>query len=312
MNRIGWYGLGSMGLAMATNLQKHLATKSSLNPLLYSNRTLSRGDPLKALGASSETSFPKLVAQCGIIFTMVSNDAVLQSLISSVTESSQSLKDKIFVDCSTVHPQTVGLTVAKLKEKQADFLAAPVFGGNPIAVDGKLVFAIAGPKRASDVVKPLIQDVMGRKVIDCGEDATKSSLLKIAGNIITVNLMEAVGEAQVFAEQTGLGTGAMEELISDAFGPVAGGYSKRLTTGAYAPPLGSRPGFGVSLAIKDANHAFAIAKDSKVELPGLQVATENMVAAREYAGECLDSSSMYGILRQKAGLEFWNEKSRKG
>lgn len=46
-------------------------------------------------------------------------------------------------------------------------------------------------------------------------------------NIITVNLMEAVGEAQVFAERTGLGTGAMEELIGEAFGPVAGGYSKR-------------------------------------------------------------------------------------
>lgn len=56
-----------------------------------------------------------------------------------------------------------------------------MFGGNPIAVDGKLVFAIAGPKKASEVVKPLIQDVMGRKVINCGEDATKSSLLKIAG-----------------------------------------------------------------------------------------------------------------------------------
>ncbi|KAL4869781.1 hypothetical protein BDV12DRAFT_72363 [Aspergillus spectabilis] len=311
MSRVGWYGLGSMGLAMATNLQKHLAKKSTINSLLYSNRTLSRGDPLKALGATAETNFPTLVAQCGIIFTMVSDDAVLQSLIASITDSNQSLKDKIFVDCSTVHPQTVGLTVAKLKEKQADFLAAPVFGGNPIAVDGKLVFAIAGPKRASDVVKPLMQDVMGRKVIECGEDATKSSLLKIAGNIITVNLMEAVGEAQVFAERTGLGTGAMEELIGDAFGPVAGGYSKRLTTGAYAPPLDSRPGFGVSLAIKDANHAFAIAKENKVELPGLQVAADNMVSARAYAGECLDSSSMYGVLRQKAGMEFWNEKSRK-
>ncbi|BCS18527.1 NAD(P)-dependent oxidoreductase [Aspergillus puulaauensis] len=312
MTRIGWYGLGSMGLAMATNLQKHLATKNTLNSLLYSNRTLYRGDPLKALGATPETNFSKLVAQCGIIFTMVSNDAVLQSLVSSVTESNQSLKDKIFVDCSTVHPETVGLTVAKLKEKQADFLAAPVFGGNPIAVDGKLVFAFGGPKRASDLVKPLIQDVMGRKVIDCGEDATKSSMLKIAGNIITINLMEAVGEAQVFAERTGLGTGAMEELIGEAFGPVAGGYSKRLTTGAYAPPLDSRPGFGVSLAIKDAKHAFTVAKENNVELPALQVATDNMVAAREYGGECLDSSSMYGVLRQKAGMEFWNEKSRKG
>lgn len=71
--------------------------------------------------------------------------------------------------------------VTQLQSQKASFVAAPVFGGNPIAVDGKLVFAIGGPKHATDVVKPLIQDVMGRRVIECGEDATKSSLLKIAG-----------------------------------------------------------------------------------------------------------------------------------
>lgn len=49
----------------------------------------------------------------------------------------------------------------------------------------------------------------------------------LARNIVTVNMMEAVGEAQVFAEKTGLGTEPMEELIGEAFGAVAGGYSKR-------------------------------------------------------------------------------------
>lgn len=43
-------------------------------------------------------------------------------------------------------------------------------------------------------------------------------------------MMEAVGESQVFAERTGLGTGPMEELIGEAFGPVAGGYSKRYSS----------------------------------------------------------------------------------
>ncbi|OGE56245.1 hypothetical protein PENARI_c003G00308 [Penicillium arizonense] len=311
MPQIGWYGLGSMGLAMASNLQRHLATKKALS-LLYSNRTMSRGAPLQALGGIPETNFSKLVSNCGIIFTMVSNDSVLQSLLSQATSSGHSLKDKIFVDCSTVHPETVSTAVSDLKAKSASYVAAPVFGGNPIAVDGKLVFAIGGPRHATEVVKPLIQDVMGRRVIDCGEDATKSSLLKIAGNIVTVNMMEAVGEAQVFAEKTGLGTGPMEELIGEAFGPVAGGYSKRLTTGAYAPSLDSRPGFGVSLAIKDARHAMAMAEERGVQLPCLELARANMEAAREYGGECLDSSAMYGTLRQKAGLEFWNEKSRKG
>lgn len=102
--------------------------------------------------------------------------------------SGHELRDKIFVDCSTVHPDTVGTSVSKLKERQASFLAAPVFGGNPIAVDGKLVFAIGGAREAVGRVKPLIQDVMGRRVIDCGKDATKAALLKIAGCVAVASL----------------------------------------------------------------------------------------------------------------------------
>jgi hypothetical protein len=55
----------------------------------------------------------------------------------------------------------------------------------------------------------------------------------------------------------------------------------------------------------------AMAEERGVQLPGLELARANMEAARDFGGECLDSSSMYGTLRQKAGLEFWNEKSRK-
>ena len=48
-------------------------------------------------------------------------------------------------------------------------------------MDGKLVFAIGGDRKAVGTVRPLIQDVMGRKVVDVGEDATRASLIKIAG-----------------------------------------------------------------------------------------------------------------------------------
>jgi 3-hydroxyisobutyrate dehydrogenase-like beta-hydroxyacid dehydrogenase len=61
-----------MGLAMASNLQRHLASKKALS-LLYTNRTMSRGAPLQALGGTPETNFSKLVSNCGIIFTMVLN-----------------------------------------------------------------------------------------------------------------------------------------------------------------------------------------------------------------------------------------------
>lgn len=55
---------------MASNLQRHLVARKALN-LVYSNRTMSRGAPLQALGAIPEPSFETLFSQCGIIFTMV-------------------------------------------------------------------------------------------------------------------------------------------------------------------------------------------------------------------------------------------------
>ncbi|KAL3467057.1 hypothetical protein BJX64DRAFT_274109 [Aspergillus heterothallicus] len=295
--RIGWvksrYGLGSMGLPMATNLQKHLL-RTAQHSLTYYNRTIASGEPLQKLGANPATNLPELVVKCDVALTMLANDQVLTETIDSIVESSIGITNKVFVDSSTVHPDTTESVSRTISGLGAIFLSAPVFGS------------------AAADIRLYIQDVMGRKVIMCGEEAKNASLLKIGVNIITLNLMEAVGEAQVLAEQTGLGTTAMEQLITESFGGVAGGYSKRLTSGIWAPPLDTKPGFGVSLAIKDAKHASSLASDFKVSLPGLEIAHDNMLASRDYAGECLDSSSMYGALRVSAGVPFQNGTSRQG
>ncbi|KAE8374845.1 NAD binding domain of 6-phosphogluconate dehydrogenase-domain-containing protein [Aspergillus bertholletiae] len=307
--QIGWYGIGSMGRPMAENLQRHLADNNE-RPLIYSNRTLRAGDTLESLGAIPTTDFTDLVRRCDIVFTMIPNDDVLQRLMKLAIASSSDLSNKIFVDCSTVHPDTIKKLSSDLDKHEAALLSAPVFGGPSVAATGSLVFAISGLKSACLIVEKYIVNVMGRKLIHCGENASNASLLKIGGNIVTLSLMEAVGEAQVFAEKTGLGTEAMEQLITESFGAVAGGYSQRLTSGIYAPPLDTRPGFGISLAIKDAKHALSMAEEHGFQLPGLGLVDKHMQSARDYGGECLDSSAMYGILRQQASLSFWNKTSR--
>ncbi|TIA39678.1 3-hydroxyisobutyrate dehydrogenase [Aureobasidium pullulans] len=305
--QVGWYGLGSMGKPMAENLQKYLAKNDQ--SLIFNNRTMASGDSLKGLGASPTSSFGELVTKSDVIFTMVNNDDTLKSLLQQAYDT-KDLSGKIFVDCSTVHPDTTKAVTEEITKHKATYLAAPMFGGPAIAVPGKLVVAIGGPSSAVETVKPYFQDVIARKVIVCKEEPQSASMLKIAGNIITVNLMEAVSEAQVFAEQTGIGCGPMEELITEGFGPVAGGYSGRMTSGNYAPALDKRPGFGVSLSIKDANYALAIAEDKGVKLPATEIANKNMKAARDEHGEVLDCASMYGTLRKEAGLNFFNDKSR--
>ncbi|KAK0378158.1 zinc finger protein ADR1 [Colletotrichum limetticola] len=307
----GWFGLGSMGIGMALNLQKHLAS-NGLPPLRYSNRTLSRGESLREAGGLPERDFETLVLKSSVIFTMISNDEVLDSLVSKAldTWSSAILEGKIWVDTSTVHPDTAARCSERLAKVGATFVASPVFGASPMAAAGQLIFAMAGPPTAIEKLRPFVVNVMGKSIIDMGEDVRKSSLLKISGNIFVIGFQELTAEAQVFAEKTGLGTRQMEQFIRDMYGPVIESYSKRMTTGAYAPPLGTPPGFAVSLAAKDAGHAVRIAEEHGTRIPTIETALSRMEAARKYAGESLDSSSIYGAARLEASLPFWNENSR--
>lgn len=124
--------------------------------------------------------------------------------------------------------------------------------------------------------------------------------------------MEVIAEAQIFAEVTGIGNQQLEEFIGNMFGPVLESYSKRITTGSYAPPLDTAPGFSAALACKDMGHALSIAKENSTVLPTLETALGRLEKARKYAGECLDSAAIYGTGRMEAGLPFWSEKSRQG
>ncbi|KAF1956202.1 hypothetical protein CC80DRAFT_548501 [Byssothecium circinans] len=112
--RLGWIGLGSMGLAMATNIQKFLKEKN-LPGLQYTNRTLSRGDTLKDLGASPCDTVADVVKNTDIIFISLSDDLALISTICSIVSSGE-LTGKIFVDTTTVHPNTTSAVSKQVSE----------------------------------------------------------------------------------------------------------------------------------------------------------------------------------------------------
>ena len=112
----------------------------------------------------------------------ISNDAALLELADRAT-SLGILTGKIFIDTSTVHPDTSKAVEAKLQNKGASFVASPVFGASLQAKTGQLIFAMAGPKATIDFLRPYIVGVMGKSIIDCGEDVSMSSLMKISGYV---------------------------------------------------------------------------------------------------------------------------------
>lgn len=171
-----------MGIGMAKNLQSHLS-RSGAPSLRYHNRTMARGEPLQAIGGVPCSKVGDLVSKSDIVFLSLSDDIALASTLDAIMEENgdDELAGKIIVDTSTVHPSSSTRADARLKEKGAKFIAAPVFGASPVAAEGKLLFVLAGPDEAISAISPYLVGIMGRGVIRLGEDVKQSSMLKTAG-----------------------------------------------------------------------------------------------------------------------------------
>ncbi|KAI9929344.1 hypothetical protein MW887_000812 [Aspergillus wentii] len=293
--RIGWIGLGSMGLAMALNLQSHLSRVGAPSLRFY-NRTEARGESIREIGGVQSTGVQDVIASVDICFISVSDERVVSSIINSVLEiPADQLRGKIVVDTSTIHPDTSSWAQRHLSGKGASFIAAPVFGASPVAMEGKLLFVVAGADEAVKAIEPFVDGVMARKTLYLGTDAAQASLLKTTGNFITGGMMELISEAHVFAEKSGIGNEALESLIEHQYGPLPFATSKRITGGHYIPARDERPWSDLQLAQKDMKLGVDYAEKVGTSLPIADVVIDHYGEARRYGEEnkrALDSSSM--------------------
>lgn len=240
----------------------------------------------------------------------VSDDQTLKHIVNEIATVGASLKGRVFVDTTTVHPSTTTAVAAQLTHLGAFYIAAPVFGSTPVARAGQLVVAVAGPAAAITAISPLLQGVIARAVLHVGADPAQALVLKTTSNMLTAGLTYLISEAHALAEKTGLPAPVLESLIELNLGAYAHGVFKRLTTGAYLPAEGQAPQSSLDLGIKDVQHGVDLARSRGMKL---DVAESYVGAAREAKewgeakGRVLDSSGVFGIVRERAGLSFENE-----
>jgi 3-hydroxyisobutyrate dehydrogenase-like beta-hydroxyacid dehydrogenase len=286
---------------------KNLVKKGQLSyPLVLYNRTASRASELSSkIGHSTvASSIEEAVGQSDMIFLCLGDDTAVEDTITSAMQGN--VKDKLFVDCSTVHPDTTSRVAKALVECSAHFVACPVFGAPAMAEAGQLLCVLSGPKEQVDKVKPFCEGVMGRAVIDySGSDACKATLLKVLGNTFILSMVETVSEGHVVAEKTGLGVDDMHQFIEAMFPGPYTAYSNRMRTGDYYqrdPPL-----FSAKLARKDAGHAMALAEKAGVQMKNVQLADRYLKCVEDHMGEKGDIAGIYGAKRLEAGLKFENK-----
>ncbi|KAK2783745.1 hypothetical protein FQN52_009489 [Onygenales sp. PD_12] len=319
--QVAWIGLGNMGRGIV----KNLVTKAPLSqPLIIYNRTQSRADSLAATLPKPVTvapSIPDAVTPATIIFICLGDDPAVEETLATAVQTTN-ISGKLFVDCSTVHPDCTRRAAKLLESHGGSFVACPVFGAAAMAEAGQLVCVLAGKPELIERVKPFCAGVMGRAnidlsalpasravgVVDDGSDPAadpgRATMLKIVGNALVVHMVEAVAEGMVLAEKSGLGVEALHDLMELLFpGPYVG-YASRMRSGDYYKR--EEPLFAVDLARKDASHMMDMAGKVGARLRGVELADEYLKVVREHQGERGDIAGIYGAVREEAGLKFEN------
>ena len=236
---------------------KNLIDKAPLtSPLIIFNRTTKRATDLSSQlppGKSTVvTSIEEAVSGSDIIFTCVGDDKAILATIETAVKGN--VREKLFVDCSTVHPDTTNGLAKTLESHGAEFVACPgtsgsrntarssrestnintVFGAPAMADSGSLVCVLAGPHALVAKVKPYTTGVMGRAVIDFSDQpAGKATLLKIIGNTFILNMVETLSEGHAVAEKAGLGVDNLHSFIETMFPGPYTAYSERMRSGDY-------------------------------------------------------------------------------
>ncbi|PNS18697.1 hypothetical protein CAC42_5236 [Sphaceloma murrayae] len=300
--QLAWLGLGNMGRGMVKNLvEKGPQDK----PVIIYNRTVARAEKLSSTLPAGRTkvasSIADAVGPADIVFTCVGDDKAINDTIDTALQTGA--KGKLFVDCSTVHPNTTDQLAKTITEAGGEFVACPVFGAPAMADSGQLVCVFAGPKEAVDKAKPYGQGVMGRANIDFSDKPHGAATrLKIIGNTMILNMVESLSEGHVLAEKSGLGSEAFHQFIETMFPGPYTAYSNRMIAGDYYKR--EEPLFAVDLARKDAGHAMALAKEHGARLRDVEVADQHLSDVKEHMGARGDIAGIYGAVRQEAGLKF--------
>ena len=303
--QLAWIGLGNMGRGMC----KNLVEKGQLSqPLIISNRTVQRAHDLQAKlpegKAIVASSIPDAVSKADIIFTCMADDSAAKNTMETVCDS-VNIKGKLFVDCSTIHPDTTNMLANIFEAQGAEFVACPVFGAPAMADAGQLVCVIAGPAVAVRKVIPYCKGVMGRANIDLSnQPCGKATLLKIIGNTFILNMVETLAEGHTVAEKSGLGNDVLHQFIETMFPGPYTAYSDRLMSGDYYKR--DSPLFGVDLARKDAKHALDLADSSGSKLRAVEVVDGHLADIQKHMGSKGDIAGVFGAVRQESGLKFEN------
>jgi 3-hydroxyisobutyrate dehydrogenase-like beta-hydroxyacid dehydrogenase len=252
--RVAFLGLGIMGRSMAVNLAK------AGNDVTVWNRTAKSVD-----GAITASSPKEAAANAEVVWICVSDTAAVEQVLFGKDGAFESLRSgTTVVDSSTILPEASERFAARVRERGADFVDAPVTGSKIAAEGGTLIFMTGGKEETIQKLDPLFK-AMGKTVLRIGDNG-KGVAAKLAMNLMIALIYEGFAEALTLATKLGVDQQALFSLIQSSM--VRSGVVD------YKMPFVEKrdfsPNFPLRLMHKDIRLMLEAAQEVGVALPGLE------------------------------------------
>jgi len=254
MKKIGFIGIGLMGLPMAKNLLKAGYSLKAFN------RSQKKAEALKEFGAEIATSIDDVVSNSDVVITMLTDDTAINEVMDSSNFLENLKSSATVIDMSSVKPTTATKYGNNLKSKNIKYLDAPVSGGTIGAEEASLAIMVGGEQdvfnEALDVLKAMGNPTLVGPV-------GSGQVSKLANQIIVGLTIGAVAEAITLCEKAGANPNKMIKALSGGWADskILQTHGKRMIDKDFTPKGRT------SVHLKDMNNILECANSHNTHLP---------------------------------------------
>ncbi|WP_367278634.1 NAD(P)-dependent oxidoreductase [Mucilaginibacter sp.] len=207
--KIGWVGLGKMGIPMSQSLIK------AGFPIIVYNRSKEKEDGLKVSGAGVASTPAALIQQADVIILMVTDDKAIDDIFKGDNGLlSASTSGKIIINMSTVSPAISKEMAAACAKQGNQYLDAPVSGSVKQAQEAQLVIMAGGDENTFEKVKPILEKI-GRMAMLVGDIGAGNTAKLIINTLLGIQA-QGLAEAFVFAQQKHIKSADLAMLINNS------------------------------------------------------------------------------------------------
>jgi 3-hydroxyisobutyrate dehydrogenase-like beta-hydroxyacid dehydrogenase len=283
---IGFIGLGAMGRAMVENLLEKGHT------VTVWNRSPGPATELAVQGAKVAATIEEAL-QGDVVLSILAHDQAIRDALLDGGALSRARPGLVHVNLATISTAFARELADLHAERGLGYVAAPVFGRPPVARAGGLNVLAAGAPGAVDRVLPVLP-ALAVKVWPMGADPVRANAVKIAGNLMIVSAVEAMGEATALGAAHGVPAADLLDMLTNTIfaAPIYKIYGGMIAEARYHPP-----GFAADLALKDVRLAQAAGDEKGLSLPLADLVENGLEALLAGEGEIPDLAALAEVSR---------------